>query len=143
MSYANLRNKVSAYNQVGVQSEVLDASPHRVIQMLMSGALDKIAIAKGALERDELNAVGSNISWAISIIDGLRMSLDKSLDNDIVNNLDSLYEYMNTTLLEANIQKDVQKLDEVGKLLSEIKAGWDAIANHPEAVAAQQQLARD
>ena len=39
------------YQQVGVQAQVNDADPHRLIQMLMQGGLDRIAQAKGAMER--------------------------------------------------------------------------------------------
>ena len=43
-------------------------------------------------------------------------------------NLDSLYEYMATRLVDANVQNEIAPLDEVAGLLRNVKAGWDAIA---------------
>jgi flagellar protein FliS len=129
MKYSNnLAGALKAYNQVGVQTDVASASPHRLIQMLMEGALEKIAIAKGHMERGEIANKGAHISWAISIIDGLRMSLDKETGGDLAQNLGALYEYMQRRLAEANIENNVSILDEVASLLREIKTAWDAIS---------------
>ncbi len=49
------------------------------------------------------------------------------MGGELSENLDALYEYIAGILLQANIQDDVALLDEAGKLLSEIKMGWDAI----------------
>ncbi|GAB4392922.1 MAG: flagellar export chaperone FliS [Gammaproteobacteria bacterium] len=126
MSYS-ARNRVETlYQKVDVITKFENASPYRIIQMLMEGALEKIAMAKGFMQRKEIAKCGAHISWAISIIDGLRMSLDLS-QGVIAENLDNLYDYMNRCLLKANIDQDPDKLDEVSKLLLEIKAGWDAI----------------
>lgn len=127
MSYANLHGGASAYKKVGTQSEIHSASPHRIIQMLMEGALEKIAMAKGFIDRKETAGAGSHISWAISIIDGLRMSLDKNIQSEITRNLDDLYDYMGRRLLQANQEQNAQYLDEVANLLKEIKSAWDAI----------------
>jgi flagellar protein FliS len=95
--------------------------------MLMEGALEKIATAKGHMARKEHEAKGSHINWAISIIDGLRGSLNRQEGGEMANNLDSLYAYMVRRLAEANISNDTGILDEVTSLLLEIKSAWDAI----------------
>lgn len=127
MRYGTQTNKVSAYNKVGAQSKMENASPHRIIQMLLEGALDKIAMAKGFMQRDQTGDAGSHISWAISIIDGLRMSLDKSVESDITSNLDNLYDYMGRRLLDANKEQKVEYLDEVSELLKTIQSAWEQI----------------
>ena len=144
MSYGNNRGGLNEYKKVDTQSGVAYADPHRLIQMLMEGALDKIAIAKGCIERDDVAGKGSHISWAISIIDGLRMSLDKSAGGEIANNLDDLYDYMGRRLLQANIKADVSMLEEVSSLIREIKSAWDVIPEdirkaHAEAKRKDQQ----
>ncbi|WP_394373054.1 flagellar export chaperone FliS [Pseudomonas oryzihabitans] len=116
------------YQRVGVQSEVFEASPHRLIQMLMQGGLERIAQAKGAIERGLLSERGELIGKAVSIVGGLREPLDHQVGGDLSKNLDSLYEYMMRRLIEANRENDATKLDEVANLLREIKSGWDAIA---------------
>lgn len=126
----NTRGALKAYKQVGVQNEVTLANPHRLVQMLLDGALDRIAIAKGYMARGDIAEKGSNISKAIAIVDGLRMSLDGESGGAIANNLDELYEYMGRRLLQANADDNPTLLDEVAALLGEIKSAWDAI---PEA----------
>lgn len=127
MSYGNVQGALNQYRKVGVHAAIADASPHRLIQMLMEGALDKIQVAKGHMERGEVAAKGKHISWAISIIDGLRTSLDMKAGGKLAENLDDLYDYMSRRLLDANLHNDPAALDEVTHLLLEIKQGWDAI----------------
>jgi flagellar secretion chaperone FliS len=123
----NQKRGAKQYGKVAVGSEVAFASPHRLVQMLMEGALEKIATAKGHMARREYEAKGSHINWAISIIDGLRGSLNMAEGGEMANNLDSLYAYMVRRLAEANISNDVAVLDEISSLLLEIKSAWDAI----------------
>lgn len=124
----NMMRAMQQYQRVGVQSEVFEASPHRLIQMLMQGGLERIAQAKGAIERGLLAERGELIGKAVSIVGGLREPLDHQVGGDLSKNLDSLYEYMMRRLVEANRENDATKLDEVATLLREIKSGWDAIA---------------
>jgi len=134
-----MQNALDQYKQVGVQSGIESASPHRLIQMLMAGALEKISAAKGFMNRGEIGPKGEQIGWAISIIDGLRVSLDKNMGGELVENLDALYEYMGQRLLTANISNDVEALNEVANLMTEIKAGWDGIAQEAAEIEEAQQ----
>lgn len=127
MSYGNNQGALSQYRQVGVQGGIANASPHRLIQMLMEGALDKIHTAKGHMERGEIAEKGKQISWAISIVEGLSASLNHEEGGEIARNLFDLYDYMTRRLLEANLQNKTEYLDEVSNLLLQIKSGWDAI----------------
>ncbi len=116
------------YAQVKTHSGVAYATPHRLVQMLFEGALDKIASAKGHMMRGDLAQKAGQISATVAILDGLRMSLDKSA-GEIAQNLDDLYDYMERQLLRANYENAVPLLDEVSALLAEIKSAWDAIAD--------------
>ncbi len=127
MSYAPTNKNISHYNEVGRVSGVSDADPHRLVQMLLEGALDKIAIVKGLLNREEIAKKGEMISQTVSIIGGLRASLDLSSGGELAANLDNIYEYIEHRLLKANIDNDVRLLDEAASLLHEIKTGWEAI----------------
>ena len=127
MSYMDPRSALNQYAKVKNSTGVEEAGPHRLIQMLMEGALDKINLAKGFMERKEIAAKGSHISWAISIIDGLRVSLNREAGGEIAENLDNLYDYMERRLVEANLRNDPAILNEVSGLLREIKGAWDAI----------------
>ncbi|TRO07465.1 flagellar export chaperone FliS [Ectopseudomonas mendocina] len=116
------------YQSVNTQARVVDASPHRLIQMLMEGGLTRIAQARGAMERGQTALKGELIGKSIAIIAGLRDSLDHQQGGELAGNLDGLYEYMIARLTEANISNEPAMLEEVAGLLRDIKAGWDAIA---------------
>ncbi len=127
MSYPNIQTALDQYKQVGVQSGLADATPYRLVQMLMEGALERVSKAKGTMQRHDFIEKGRYITSAMSIIDGLRGSLDFEVGGEIAVNLDNLYEYMNRRLMEANTSNNPDLLDEVSQLMSTIKEGWDGI----------------
>jgi len=135
MSFAGVRNAMDQYSRNAVQTGVESANPHRLIQMLMEGALGKIAAAKGNMERGEIQAKGDQIGSAISILEGLKSSLDKEKGGEIAQNLEDLYLYMERRLIEAHTANDTAILDEVADLLRHIKEAWDAIGDHAAASA--------
>jgi len=115
------------YKQVSVQSGIMDASPHRLIQMLMEGALERIAQAKGYMMNRNIAAKGEYIGKAIDIIGGLQSSLNKDAGGELADNLGRLYDYMTRRLVDANLKNDPKILDEVANLMTEVKLGWDNI----------------
>ena len=126
------RGGANAYATVGVETGVAAATPHKLILMLMDGASIAIVMGKKHMLAGNIAAKGKSITHAIMLIDsGLRGSLNLRVGGDLVNNLDSLYDYMRRTLSSANVTNDVAKLDEVHYLLGQIKEAWEAIA--PEA----------
>ena len=121
------RKNINAYTQVNKYSGITDASPHRLVQMLLEGALEKLAGVKVLLKHGDVAKKGETIGQIIAIIGGLRSSLNKEAGGEMAENLDRLYDYMERQLLQANLNNDVNILDEVSSLLKEIKTGWDAI----------------
>lgn len=117
---------VSSYRQVG-SAEASYATPHRLVQMLMAGALDRVMKAKGNVLRNEPEERHKDITWTITVIDALRGSLDFDQGGEIAVNLDLLYDYMTRRLNDADVNNDVGPLDEVESLLKEIKEAWDAM----------------
>ncbi len=121
------QSALAQYRKINTESGIDSASPHRLIQMLMGGALDRLAQAKGALEHKDIPGKGLLLGKDISILSGLQASLDKSKSAEITANLDALYDYMQRRLLEANIKNDVTMIDEVCGLLRTVKSAWDEI----------------
>jgi len=119
---------IKAYSNVGLESNLISADPHKLIAMLYQGALLAIANAKNGMLRKDIPAKGKAISHAIRIIDeGLKASLDKNVGGELALDLDALYGYMCVRLLHANLNNDMEALDEVARLLGEIKSAWDSI----------------
>ena len=127
MVKSRINSALSQYQSVNVSSGVEDATPHRLIQMLMEGALDKIATAKGHMLQGDVAEKGRHISWGITIISGLQSSLDMEAGGEISTNLDDLYDYMVRRLGEAGAANDPAILDEITSLLIEVKSAWDVI----------------
>lgn len=124
----NLANNAVAEYQNTSNSSIAYADPHQLILRLMNGAIERIAQAKGAMLQNDLKNKGELISKAMGIITGLSSCLDHTQDSDLSNNMESLYEYMNLSLLEANLKDNTDKLEEVSRLLQEIRSAWVQIA---------------
>ncbi len=118
---------IKQYQQVSVTSSAMGASPHRLVQMLMEGALERIVLAKASMKRHEIAMKGQSIGVAINIVGGLQESLNQEAGGKIAENLNNLYDYMVRRLLVANSQNDESILDEVSGLMVELKMGWDAM----------------
>jgi len=118
------------YQKVNSHAQISEASPHRLIQMLMEGGLERMAQAKGALSRGDIPQKALLLTKAVDIIGGLRQGLDadKTDDKAALQQLDDLYEYMAVRLTQANIKNDPEIIDEVARLLITVKSGWDEIA---------------
>ncbi|NWN91758.1 flagellar export chaperone FliS [Marinobacter adhaerens] len=124
---------LQAYQRVNTQTSITDADPHKLIQLLYNGALERINMAKARMQARDYEGKGKLIGKAIEIIGGLRSFLDFEKGGDLAARLEGLYDYMERTLLEASARNDMAKLDEVANLLRSVKEGWDGIRE--EAVA--------
>lgn len=121
----------SAYQQIRSHGGVESASPHGLITLLMDGALERLVKARAHMLRGEVAAKGETISKCIGIIGGLRDGLDPKVEPAMVERLDSLYEYMSRRLLQANMRDDVSIIDEVSKLLQQVRDSWVQVAPAP------------
>ncbi len=126
MGAFNQATPLSAYQAVG-KSDLSYADPHRLISLLMDGALDRIARARHAMQAERVAQKGELIGNAITIISGLKGCLNMDAGEALSENLADLYDYMCRRLVLANAQDDETLLDEVSALLSEIRSAWDAI----------------
>jgi len=132
--FGSRQTGVSAYAKVGMETGVVAASPHKLIVMLFDGALVALNGALNGMRNGDIAEKGKSISKAIMIIDsGLRAALDKNAGGDIAEGLDALYEYMSARLLTANMNNDPAILEEVQRLLTELRDAWNAIADTPAA----------
>ena len=134
---------IKAYRAVGVKDDLAAADPHRVIQLLMQGALENMAKAKGFIERKDFAGKSETISKAISIISSLQACLDMKAAGDISDNLFALYDFMLNHLTIASRDLDINKIDEVISLLVTIKSAWDQIPVADRETGYQLQAQRD
>lgn len=124
----NAIKAIKTYTNVGIESSVEAADSHKLISLLYQGALMAIASAKNCMLRKETAQKGKSISHAIAIIEsGLQASLDKTSGGELAQNLFSLYDYMTLRLISANLKNDAEILDEVTRLLTDLKGAWESI----------------
>jgi len=124
----------NAYRQVGVQTAVSTASPHRLVAMLFDGYMEALAQARGALREGQIEAKGRAIGRAVRIVDeGLRAALDLRAGGSLAADLNALYSYVTTRLSIANLRNDESALDECERLMQPLRDAWQAIA--PQAAA--------
>ncbi|MDK4746903.1 flagellar export chaperone FliS [Leclercia adecarboxylata] len=119
---------VQSYQQIGVESAVMNASPHQLIVMLFDGAHSALVRARLFLEAGQLPEKGEALSKAINIIDnGLKAGLNMEVESDLPENLAELYDYMVRRLLHANLRNDAEAIVEVEVLLNNIADAWKQI----------------
>ena len=123
----NAESALGAYKTSKNELALTDASPQKLIALLLDRALEHVSMAKGAIDRGEVADMGEAIGKAMTIISSLQASLNFEQGGDIANNLDSLYDYLTQRLLQATSEKNVDHLEEISGLLREIKGGWDSI----------------
>ena len=122
-----MKNRLKAYESVSVTAELLEADPHRVIQMLMEGFLSRLNAAKGYIERRNYQEKTNCINKSIEILNGLLVSLDMEKGGEIAQVLKELYHFMLQQLVKANMKNDPMLIDNVKSLMQNVKDGWDAI----------------
>jgi flagellar secretion chaperone FliS len=134
--FASSHRAIKAYAEIGVETGVAAANPHKLILMLFEGAMLAVASAKMHMQRKEIAKRGEAISKALMIIEsGLKASLDLKAGGQMAERLCALYDYMLGRLLYANIHERPEALDEVSHLLAELNSAWAAIGTSPAAVA--------
>ncbi|QSH56662.1 flagellar export chaperone FliS [Photobacterium damselae subsp. damselae] len=122
-----MRGSLQAYKKVSVNAQLASASPHRIIQMLYAGAIERLIQGKAAMEQGNIAIKCDRFSKALDIIMSLRDCLSMEDGGDVANNLDSLYDYMIRQVSTANAENQPEPIDEVITMLREIKSAWDQI----------------
>ncbi|MBU2934344.1 flagellar export chaperone FliS [Vibrio cyclitrophicus] len=124
-----MRGSLQAYKKVSVDSQLTAASPHKIVQMLMAGAIERLIQGKAAMQAGNISVKGERLGKALDIIISLRSCLSMDDGGDIAKNLDQLYEFMITQISAANHKNDPQPIDDVIDIIREIKSAWDQIPN--------------
>lgn len=116
------------YRKVGVDSGVAASDPHRLVLMLFDGALEGVKLARSHLAAGRIADKGRALGKAVRIVEeGLKASLDRRAGGALALQLAQLYDYASLRLLQANLRNDRAALDEVEKLLGELRTAWARI----------------
>ncbi|MCG2596647.1 flagellar export chaperone FliS [Achromobacter insuavis] len=136
MTYAARRptgsQSVRSYADIGLETQVLGASPERLITLLYLGARAAIGQARIHLQEGRVAERGAAISKAIKIVDeGLKTGLNMEAGGEIAANLARLYDYIVRTLLTANLKANAEQLDIADRLLADLAEAWQTSIDRP------------
>lgn len=107
-----------------IENSVKTASPAKLVEMLYEKGIEVLKDAKGFFRENNFIAANEKIKRAQDIITELNISLDMEKGGEIAKSLRSLYNYMYRTLIESNLKKDIQKLDEVIYYFEQLLDVW-------------------
>lgn len=114
-----------SYATIGLETEVLSASPERLISLLFRGALTALAQARHHLNNGNIAERGKAISKAIDIVDsGLKAGVDAERGGEVARLLTASYEIIIRDLMMANLHNDAAKLTTAEKQLSDLADAW-------------------
>jgi len=107
------------------KSSIETASREQILIMLYDGAIQFLNKAKVAMQNHEIETTHNNLIGAQNIIQEFINSMDREIAPQLAENLISLYEYFIRRLIQANIKKQVEPIDEVLTFLKSLKATWE------------------
>lgn len=115
----NATNPYQMYQQTRVET----ANPLQLVVMLYDGALRFSHQAKKAMEEKDIQKTNYYLLRTQDIVNELLVSLDPEA-GEISQNLERLYEYINYSLLQANLNKDIVMLDNAISVLTTLRSAW-------------------
>lgn len=116
-----------AYSQYN-NSKILTASPAELTLMLYDGAIKFCNIAILAVEQKDIEKAHNNIAKTERIVDYFRQTLDMSYP--VAEDFERVYSYLGRRLVEANIKKDKEILEEVNQHLRSMRDTWKEVMQH-------------
>jgi flagellar secretion chaperone FliS len=134
---SRLHRPGNVYTRVGLETEVHDASPHRLIAMLFDGFFSALAQAEGALLAGHRDLKANALTRAVRILDeGLKAGLNLGEGGALAGQLHELYAYASLRLTQVNLHDDLAGLREVRQLIEPVREAWGQIAPAAEQPAA-------
>jgi len=125
------QRRVEHYRRTGLEARVSEANPQQLINLLLEGACQRIALAQACLERGEIARKGKAIGSACAIIAHLNECLDHAAGGEIATRLSDLYDWLLRHLTEANANNDASALQDALEILGGIQSAWAAIGAEP------------
>ena len=124
-----MQNRARArYQTVANVGAVTGRSPIELVILVYDRIADKLLLAEAAIAANQRAELGEMVQQIVDLIEqGLMAALDRERGGDVAENLGRVYDYCVRRLLQANLRRDVEMLREVGRLLGELREGWDVI----------------
>lgn len=121
------RDLTAAYRQTAVETRVHEADPHKLIELMLEGAIQRLRTAEACISSGDLPRKAKAASEAGAIVDSLSGCLDFSQGGDIAAQLEALYDYASRRIVAANAANDAEGFGEVAGLLDDVFSAWKQV----------------
>jgi flagellar secretion chaperone FliS len=119
-----MRQNLKAYKKVNIESTIMSSEPHQIVLMMFDGALQSLAIAKGAIERKDFELKSKSVSKFVNIVSALRNSLDFDSEPTVSQRFDDLYIYCLDVINEVSLSMEASRIIEIIELLKPLRNAW-------------------
>lgn len=106
------------------KNEVETSTPEKILILLYDGAINFLNKAKIAMKDGDITLTHTNIMGCEKIILEFMNTLDMKEGKELAKNLYNLYEYLYNTLVKANMNRDMRKVEEVLTHLKSLRETW-------------------
>lgn len=115
---------IESYSTGSTATQAAVANRVELIQMLFDGLIDSLSAARGHIERKAIEEKSKALTRASRIVVGLQAALDLDKGGELASNLNELYSYIVRRLLHVNVHNDLEVLNEVHSLITEVREAW-------------------
>jgi flagellar secretion chaperone FliS len=115
------------YQQIQIEAQHADASRHKLVNLMLSRIIARLTAAQAAISQKNINNRNNEINSTIDIIAALKSALDVDRGGDLAGNLFDLYTYAETSLMDANKDSSMTKIQEIKNIFIQIQEAWDQI----------------
>jgi len=122
------------------QVQVKTANNKKLLLMLYQGCIKFLRIAKKSIKEEDMENANEYLKKSQAIIDELRYTLDMDKGGEISNNLYKLYNFMYSELISANINKEIEPIENVENLMMDLLETWKEVINNPNQGKKQQKI---
>lgn len=121
------RDLTAAYRQTAVETRVHEADPHKLVELMLEGAIQRLRTAEACVASGDVARKAKAASEAGAIVDSLSGCLDFQQGGDIAQRLEALYDYASRKIVTANASNDAEGFGEAAALLSDVFSAWKQI----------------
>ena len=118
----------AAYQQYK-QVQVKTANRGKLLVMLYQGCIKFLRLAKKSIEEEDIENANNYIIRSQDIIRELMNTLDREKGGELADNIYNLYDFLNRQLIEANVNKDIDKISVVEEMMLELLESWEQIVS--------------
>jgi len=114
----------NTYQEIAMQT----SSPTKLVVMLYEGTILFLQQSISAIQSNDLDRKRQAVDRAVAVIQHLQSTLDMNRGGEVAAELDKLYSYIHSKILEGSTQLQIAPLEEAIKLLTVLLSGWEEAA---------------